>query len=43
MGFGEDDHIRPLCSYPLYAEYNGAGDLKNVENWTCEETDPEKY
>jgi hypothetical protein len=20
MGFGEDDHTRPLCPYPLYAE-----------------------
>ena len=43
MGFGEDDHTRPLCPYPLYAEYKGTGDLKNVENWTCEEPDLEKY
>jgi hypothetical protein len=43
MGFGEDGHTRPLCPYPLYAEYKGTGDLKNVENWTCEEPDLEKY
>jgi hypothetical protein len=43
MGFGEDGHTRPLCTYPLYAEYKGTGDLKNVENWTCEEPDLEKY
>jgi hypothetical protein len=43
MGFGEDGHTRPFCPYPLYAEYKGTGDLKNAENWTCEEPDPEKY
>jgi hypothetical protein len=24
-------------------EYKGTGDLKNAENWTCEEPDPEKH
>jgi feruloyl esterase len=26
---------RPLCAYPQYARYSGAGDLKDAANWTC--------
>jgi feruloyl esterase len=26
---------RPLCPYPQYARYDGSGDLKDSENWTC--------
>jgi Tannase and feruloyl esterase len=26
---------RPLCPYPLYAEYKGSGDLKSAANWAC--------
>jgi hypothetical protein len=26
-----------------YTQNKGTGDLKNVENWTCEEPDLEKY
>jgi len=37
MGFGKDGLTRPLCPYPQYAEYKGTGDLKNAENWTCED------
>jgi hypothetical protein len=43
MGFGEDGLTCPRCPYPVYAEYKGTGDLKNAENRTCEEPDPEKY
>jgi hypothetical protein len=43
MGLGEDGFTRPLWSYPLYYEYKRIVDLKNAENWSCEEPDPEKY
>jgi feruloyl esterase len=26
---------RPLCAYPQYAKYSGAGDLKDGANWSC--------
>ena len=26
---------RPLCPYPEYAKYKGAGNLKDAANWTC--------
>jgi feruloyl esterase len=26
---------RPLCAYPQYAKYKGAGDLKDAANWAC--------
>jgi feruloyl esterase len=26
---------RPLCPYPQFAEYKGAGDLKDGANWSC--------
>ena len=26
---------RPLCPYPRFAEYNGAGDLADAYNWSC--------
>lgn len=26
---------RPLCAYPQYAKYKGAGDLKDGANWVC--------
>ncbi len=37
MGIGADALTRPLCPYPQYAEYDGTGDLKKAENWTCRE------
>ncbi|MEJ2108704.1 MAG: tannase/feruloyl esterase family alpha/beta hydrolase [Acidobacteriota bacterium] len=37
MGAGANGLTRPLCPYPQYAEYDGTGDLKNAENWTCKE------
>ena len=43
MDFGEDGHTCPLCPYPQNAENKGTGELKHVENWTCEEPDLEKY
>jgi feruloyl esterase len=26
---------RPLCAYPQYAKYKGAGELKDGANWSC--------
>lgn len=26
---------RPLCPYPQYAKYDGSGDLKESDNWSC--------
>jgi hypothetical protein len=26
---------RPLCPYPQYAKYKGAGNLKDAANWMC--------
>lgn len=26
---------RPICPYPQYARYDGAGDLKDASNWAC--------
>ncbi len=34
MGIGAE-LTRPLCPYPQYSEYKGAGDLNNAENWIC--------
>ena len=35
MGTGAQGLARPLCPYPQYAEYKGAGDLKGAANWAC--------
>jgi feruloyl esterase len=34
MGIGRD-MTRPLCQYPMAAEYSGTGDLKDGKNWSC--------
>ena len=26
---------RPICAYPEYAKYKGAGDLQDAANWVC--------
>ena len=35
VGTGAQGMTRPLCQYPQYAEYKGAGDLKDGNNWSC--------
>ena len=35
MGTGAEGLTRPLCPYPQFAEYDGAGDLKDASNWAC--------
>src|SRR5262249_14946585 len=35
IGTGAQGLTRPLCPYPQYAEYKGAGDVKDGANWTC--------
>jgi len=35
MGTGAQGLTRPLCPYPQFAEYKGAGDLKDAANWAC--------
>jgi feruloyl esterase len=35
MGSGAQGMTRPVCQYPQYAEYNGAGDIKDGRNWSC--------
>ena len=34
MGIGRE-MTRPLCQYPMAAEYSGTGDLKDAKNWSC--------
>jgi feruloyl esterase len=34
MGIGRE-MTRPLCQYPMTAEYSGTGDLKDGKNWSC--------
>ncbi len=29
------NRTRPLCPYPQYAQYNGAGDINSASNFTC--------
>ena len=31
----DDDFTRPLCPYPALAQYNGRGDQRQSENFTC--------
>ena len=26
---------RPVCPYPQYAKYKGAGNVKDAANWAC--------
>ncbi|WP_386629814.1 tannase/feruloyl esterase family alpha/beta hydrolase [Sulfitobacter geojensis] len=33
--FGGKNLSRPLCPYPLYAEYDGEGDPSSAESFTC--------
>ena len=33
------DRTMPLCKFPEEAHYKGAGDLKNMGNWSCPESD----
>jgi len=36
LGTGQQGTLtRPLCQYPQYAEYKGAGDLKDASSWAC--------
>lgn len=35
LGTGANGMTRPLCPYPQFAEYKGAGDLKDGANWSC--------
>jgi len=34
IGVGRD-MTRPLCQYPMAAEYKGTGDSKDAANWSC--------
>ncbi len=43
IGYGAEGLSRPLCPYPKYPEYKGAGDLKKAENWNCIDPSASKY
>ena len=33
------DRSMPLCKFPEMAHYNGSGDVKSAENWSCDPND----